>query len=222
MKYHIEVILLLILCIWQAGCNNETGLTRQDVNRQDVRASAVVIAPQASNVSYQDKRSGEDHFGEANNLADGRKANEALKEYDLAIARGYDTAELRYEMGSVLASQLNRYEEAVEQFHIAVQRDEKYWRAHWALARALLEIKQYNEALSELDIAKRLDPSAEGLPIYAYYNAKALEGINRYHEALQNYETYLQYEDKIAPNSKEAHEVRERIKTVKEKMNIHQ
>lgn len=219
MNLQVRLALLLVPCLYQAGCSAEPHPADQRHIQRDARGSdADAVTPQSSDTLRQDGRSGEDHFGEANNLADGHKHEEALKEYRLAIAKGYDTADLRYEMGSVLAKQLNRHEEAVEQFRLAVQRDEGYWRAHWALTQSLLKIKQYDEVLKEIEVVKELDPREERQPIYAYYNARALEGLNRYREALQNYEIYLQYESSIAPNSKEAREVRDKIKVIKEKM----
>jgi tetratricopeptide (TPR) repeat protein len=52
----------------------------------------------------------------------------------------------------VLEHYLGSAHEAIPHYRVAIRRDPNDWRAHWGLARALLETKQYDEALKELKL----------------------------------------------------------------------
>src|SRR5215510_12970704 len=59
----------------------------------------------------QDKNSGEEHFYRANSFHErpGKaNAQEALSEYKLAIEKGYDTVEVRIQLGRLLAFRLDQ------------------------------------------------------------------------------------------------------------------
>jgi tetratricopeptide (TPR) repeat protein len=210
----LEIIFAFAVCFSQICCGRtdsplgQTGLQ----NRQDVSGSPL---PQQGNQTDPRKLSGEEHWVRGNILRDQAEYEGAVREYKLAIANGYDTNELRTEMGRILARQLHHHEEAIEQFRIAIQRDEKDWRAHWSLAQSLLETKLYDEALRELEIAKRLDPANTSRGFYTYYTAKALDGLGRYDEALKDYQAFLERAKKVEPNSPRVREVRARVEEIK-------
>lgn len=174
-----------------------------------------------SNTNPQGKEpvSGEDHYYKANNLKQALEPEEALKEYRLAMESGYDTVELRIQLGLLLAGPLKRLEEAVEQFRIAALRDEGNWRAHWPLAQSLLDIKQYDEALREIEVADRLDPEGHADGFYFFYRAKGLDGLERHREALEEYEAYLKRNDHIG-DTPEVLDARERVRTIRRKLNL--
>lgn len=215
MKVITGMIVASAICLCQVCCGGQVATLGQGSSSQSKKAEPNSTDPR------QEQLSGEAHFYRANGLNYGAgKPEAALKEYNLAIENGYDTNELRMEMGRLLARQLHRPEEAIEQFRIVIQRDETEWRAHWPLAKLLLETKQYDEALKELEISKQLDSEGNSNGFYAYYTALALDALGRYDEALKDYEAFLERAKKIEPNSSRADEVKARVEAIKEKLNL--
>jgi len=168
----------------------------------------------SSQLQSRSQRSGEDHFAEANILRDRGKYEAAVQEYKLAIANGYDTNWVRTELGRILARYPGRHEEAIDEFRIAIERDKNDWRAHWSLSESLLQTKRYDEALKELQMAKSLDAEGRSNGFYDYYTAKALDGLDRYDEALQDYEAFLKRAESVEPNSPRVRELRARLKAL--------
>lgn len=219
MKPVIGFTIILATCLFHMCCNGKAASPDQDMNLKNGNSASGAKMHRQAPEANPDNMSGEEHYGQANNLKQGLESEEALKEYNLAIEKGYDTAELRYELGHLLATQLNRHEDAVEQFRKAVQIDNTNWRAHWALAQSLLEIKRYKEAWDELQIVRRLDPEGESEGHYTYYVAKSLDGLERYNEALNEYEAFLERASKIRPGAPDVREAKARIKVLREKLN---
>lgn len=216
MKPLFGMIILSTTCFGPGCCSQETAPSSQEVSRQTQRAEDAV-GNQSGNRPNKRRLSGSDHYGQANYLKGGHESEEALKEFNLAIENGYDTVDLRIDLGELLNDQLNRKEEAIEQFRIAARRDNRNWRAHWPLAQSLLATKRYKEALKEIRIADLLDPEGHADGFYFFYRAKALDGLNRYAQALGQYEAYLKSHDDVGdtPNVLEA---RDRIKAIKGKL----
>lgn len=208
------LIAYLGFCLFQAGCV-EGGVSGKR-SQSPSNTPAAVTQPNASpDGARQDQLSGEDHWARANGLAR-EDPERALREYRSALDKGYDTVELRIELGGLLMNQLKRPAEAVEHLRVATGRDEKNWRAHWLLAAALLEAERFDEALSEFNISKELDPSLDGY--YGYFIGRSLEGMRRYEEALANYQEFLAHEESISPSGPQVREVNERIETIRKKM----
>jgi tetratricopeptide (TPR) repeat protein len=206
--------LLIVSASWlcETGCSERVASSTQST-QQGEKAS--------SNANPHDNQpvSGEDHYYKANNLKEALEPEEALKEYRLALESGYDTVELRIELGSLLAGPLKRQDEAVEQFRIATQRAQGDWRAHWPLAQSLLDTKQYDEALREIEVADGLDPEGHADGFYLFYRAKALDGLERYREALEEYEAFLKRNDDIGDTPK-VHDARERVRNIRRELNV--
>jgi tetratricopeptide (TPR) repeat protein len=203
------VLLSLCLCQCCAFASGERGMKSIP--------SSPNFSTSPSPAGSQSQKSGEDHFAEANILRDRGKYEEAVQEYKLAIAKGYDTNWLRTELGRVLARYLHRDEEAVEEFRVAIQRDKNDWRAHWLMSVSLLETKKYDEALQELQLAKHLDAEGRSNGFYDYYTAKAFEGLGRYDKALKDYQAFLKRAEKVEPNSPRVREVKARVEVLKGK-----
>jgi tetratricopeptide (TPR) repeat protein len=216
-KILLGITVILVCCFPQLCCRERVVSSGQDSNLQR-QATEAANNSDSSNERRQKQLSGEEHFGKANSLKDGLSFEEALREYYLAIENGYDTPELRYEIGSLLAYQLDRHQEAIEQYRIAIQRDHGYWRGHWALAQSLLELKHYREALDELDLVKRLDPNSNDEGFYTYHIAKALDGLERYDEALKEYEGFLNRVENTRPEAPDVIDAKERVKAIREKL----
>lgn len=214
MKSTVAVTAFLISALSHAGCSGQAA-HQQRSRPPSANTETKTRTGHAPDAVEQDRLSGEDHYARANNMANGEPEG-ALKEYNLAIEKGYDTVELRIQLGRVLAKYLKRPAEAVGHLHIATQRDEKNWRAHWSLALSLLETERFDEAFTEFTIARGLDPELGGF--YGYYIGRALEGMGRYEDALINYREYLEHEERISSNAPEISEVKERIKAIREKM----
>jgi tetratricopeptide (TPR) repeat protein len=201
--------LLFLLVVLGPICCQPTATTRSVTNQEQ-------------NVT-QKQMTGEEHYYKANALAEQRvqdAAEQALIEYRKALENGYDTLELRIEFGLLLVDQLKQPKEAIEQLRIAIQRDENNWRAHFGLAKALLQAKEYNDALNEIAISERFDKESDISGFYAYYSAKAFEGLNNYQEALIYYEKFLERENRVASGSQRAKEVRERVETIRTKLGM--
>lgn len=221
MKSLIFTVIACACYVSPLACSKQVALSDRHPN--NTSGKNAVLNAQSANVQQlskiicQEQLSGEQHYGKANSLAAGLEAEAALREYDCAIEKGYDTVELRIQLGRLLAQQLNRHKEAIEQLRIAVQRDETNWRAHWPLAQSLLNTKQYDKALKELQISKQLDLEGKSEGFYFYYTAIALDGLGRYEEALKDYETFLERAKKIEPNSPRVDEVKARVEIIKER-----
>lgn len=209
------LILVSVIFLCQMSCIGRlTSLSKNN----DKGSVVNTINQSTSNVS-QDELSGKDHYYKANSLAKNGKPDEALKEYDRAIEKQYDTVDLRIQMGTVLAKQLNRHEEAAMQFRIAIQREGTSWRAHWLLSQSLLELKYYNEALNEILTSETLDPEGKSEGFYDYFKAKAFDGLGKYDKAVRAYESFLQHAAKITPNSPKILEAQLRLKQLQEQKN---
>lgn len=114
----------------------------------------------------------------------------AISHYQEAIKNGYDTNDLRVEMGRLLRS-VGRLQEAAEQFRVVIRRDADNLRAHLGLAYTSGSIGQHEEALKEFGEVKRLDPRSYGEGIFAPDVAQSLDALGRYKEALAEYEAAL-------------------------------
>jgi tetratricopeptide (TPR) repeat protein len=204
-----KFVMLLSVCLSQTCCTFTSG----EQGMKSGQATPNFPASPSLAVS-QSQKSGEDHFAEANILRDRGKYEEAVQEYKLAIANGYDTNWLRTELGRVLARYLHRHEEAIEQYRFAIQRDKNEWRAHSLLSDSLLETKQYDEALKELQISKQLDAQGRSNGFYDYYTAKAFDGLGRYDEAVKDYQAFLKRAEKEEPNSPRVREVKARLEAL--------
>jgi tetratricopeptide (TPR) repeat protein len=184
-------MVLLAACLQQVACGERVVSS----HRQDSRNGAA--AQEGGDTKGTDQEgepqpgSGEDHYNLATELSHDRQGDEALKEYNLALQAGYDTADLRVELGLLLSDQLKRYPEACEQLRIAAAREPTNWRAHWGLGKSLPLDGRYEEALAELTIAEQLDPYGQSHGFYDFHKAKALDSLQRYKEALTEYELFL-------------------------------
>lgn len=212
MKIIMGLTVVLACCLCHTGCCERFASSSQHTQQADKVDSN---AAPASN----ERLSGEDHYYRANNLKQALEPEEALKEYDLAIENGYDTVELRIQLGTLLADPLNRPEEAVEQLQIAARRDEGNWRTHWPLAQSLLATKEYEQALIEIQVADSLDPEGHADGFYLFYTAKAFEGLERYAEALKQYEAFLKSNDDVGDTPKVL-EARDRVRALHQKLNL--
>ena len=210
MKIQMGPTIVLACCLWQTGCCEKVASSSQHTEESE---KVVSHAATAGN----EQLSGEDHYYRANNLKQALEPEEALKEYDLAIENGYDTVELRIQLGTLLADQLKRPEEALEQLRIAARRDEGNWRTHWQLAQSLLATREYEEALREIEVADSLDPDGHADGFYSFYRAKAFEGLGRYREALREYKGFLKSNDDVGDTPKVL-DARERVTTIRQKL----
>jgi len=64
-------------------------------------------------------------------------------------------------------------------------------------------------------LAARLDPQNTSGGFYAYYTAKALDGLGQTDEALKEYQVLLERAKKVEPNSPRVHEVKARLEALK-------
>jgi len=218
MRRPVEIIFTFAICAGQICCGRADSAVRPSSLANKQAAPGAPFAQQVNQTNSK-KLSGEEHWVAGNIARASAEYEKTVTEYQLAIENGYDTNDVRIELGIVLDHYLHRPEEAATQFRVAIERDEKDWRAHWSLANALLETQQYDEALRELEIVKQLDPQNTSNGFYAYYTAKASDGLGRTNEALEEYEVFLERAKKVEPNSPRVREVRARVEVIKGKSN---
>ena len=86
-------------------------------------------------------------------------------------------------MGVALA-ELKRYEEAIQQYKLAIQYDPSNSDAFSSMGFALYDLKRYEEAMEQYKIAFQYDPSD---PYNYYYKGRLLMILGRYDEAEEEY-----------------------------------
>lgn len=118
MNILMAVTIVWACCLCYTSCGERIASSSQHTSE---RSEKVVSN---ANIAGNEQLTGEEHHYKGNNLRQALEAEEALKEYQLAIENGYDTVELRIELGTLLADPLKRPEEAVEHLRIATERDE--------------------------------------------------------------------------------------------------
>lgn len=114
----------------------------------------------------------------------------AAEQYKTALKKGYDTVELRLRLGRLLRL-LKRPEEAFEHYRAATRIDAEDMRPHLSLAHALLDARRYEEALGEFEFVKKLSPEEYKLGMFSDDIGKSLDALERYEEALKEYEASL-------------------------------
>jgi tetratricopeptide (TPR) repeat protein len=216
MKTFALSMVLLAASLQQVACGERAVSSHRQESRNDAAAldggdTAQEVKPQAM--------SGEDHYNLASDLKHDRQADDSLREYNLALQAGYDTADLRVELGLLLGDQLRRYPEACDQLRIAVQREPRNWRAHSGLGTFLLLDGRYEEALAELTIADKLDPDSRSYPYYSYEKAKAFDALQRYRDALHEYNRFLTVYGNLNDDP-EVIESKERARVITEQLKL--
>jgi tetratricopeptide (TPR) repeat protein len=119
-----------------------------------------------------------------NLLQDLNKYQEALADYDKAIALKPENAEAYLNRENVL-NELSRYEEAIESQNKAIELDPSYAKAYYNCGVNLGELKRYEQALTNYENAIDINPDyAE-----AYSNrGNILKELMRHDEALSSYD----------------------------------
>jgi len=146
--------------------------------------------------SRQKEETKEDESGERrkDEVSDEKK-DQTIKVIRAEINR--DDAKKHFDEGNRLYD-LGRYEEAIEEFDIALDIDPNYKEAHYNKGNTLRHLKRYEEAIKEYDKALAIDPNFKEA-----HNNKgiALNNLGRYEEAIEEYDKALA----IDPNDKKAH-----------------
>jgi len=126
-----------------------------------------------------------------------RRYDEALTNYNKAIALKPDYAKAYYNRGNALQD-LKHYDEALASYEKAIALKPGYAEAHNNRGATLQEIRRFDEALASYGKAMTLEPGyAE-----AYYNmGNALQEMRRYDEALASYDNAL----RLKPNHADAY-----------------
>ena len=87
-------------------------------------------------------------------------------------------------------SKLKRYEEAIEQYKLAIQDETSYSSAYNNMGVALNELKRYEEAIEQYKLALQYNPSHST----AYYNmGNSLDELKRYEEAIEQFKLAIRY-----------------------------
>jgi tetratricopeptide (TPR) repeat protein len=214
----LNLVFLVVASLPQVACGERVVSSHRGGSRNVDAAQDG--GDKATNQEVEPQRgSGEDHYNLANELSNDREADEALKEYNLALQAGYDTADLRVELGLLLGDQLKRYPEACEQLRVAAEREPTNLRAHSGLGTFLLLDGRYEEALAELTIADKLDRDSRSYPYYSYEKAKALDALQRYQEALDEYNRFLTVYGNLNDDP-EVIDSKERVRAITEQLKL--
>ena len=89
------------------------------------------------------------------------------------------------------------YEQAVETYRYALDRDPAHARAHAGLGDALFRLKRYQEAIDSMQHALALQPDQPSAPALHYLTGESLQALNKPEQALEHYENALRLQPKF-------------------------
>jgi len=137
------------------------------------------------------------HFDEGDRLYDLGRYEEAIKEYDKALAIDPNYRDAHNNKGVALYL-LGRHEEAIKEYDKALAIDPNFKEAHYNKGAALYLLGRHEEAIKEYDKALAIDPNFKEA-----HNNKGyvLDNLGRHEEAIKELDKALA----IDPNFKEAH-----------------
>ena len=141
---------------------------------------------------------------------------QVIEEYKLAIQLDPSFVEAHYNLGD-LFYELNRYEEAIEQFKLAIDYDTcdppnlnnppKYYshnfKIYFYLGNALKKIRRYEDAIEQYKLGIHYDTCGHNLDISNNIGNSLIE-LKRYEEAIDRSDLSIQYNsyDPTAYNNK--------------------
>lgn len=131
----------------------------------------------------QDARTARLHYNTGTRLRREGRLEEAVAEYEEALALNPDHPQSHNNLGVTLAS-LGRRDEAISHYRDAVRLEPDYAEAHFNLAEALQATRQVEEAVASYRRSLALEPGQA----LAHYNlATALEALGQGAEAIRHY-----------------------------------
>lgn len=140
----------------------------------------------------------EAYHNQGNVLMDLRRFEEALVSFNQAIALDQNNAHAYNSRGLVLLEVLERRDDAVHDFRLAISIKPDYAEAHYNLGNALKEMRRYKESQANFDKAIALNPNF----VEAYYSrAVLLSEQQKFEEALSGFNRVIA----IKPDHARAH-----------------
>ena len=194
---------ILLITSFTSSCENPVSMRNQE-------ASAMRPSPTVSPEGKQYQRNLEYHYNEALKMRAAGKTAEAIDEFKKSIEAGTDDKETYREVARLLVS-LKRYEEAEEYLRKVFEKDPEDGRAHWALARVLVEhLGKYEEGLKEALLSKRLYGDDGTSHVHDRIIGKAYDGLKDYENAIKHYKIFLKGSSRI-PDSEDYKEIQKRL-----------
>lgn len=135
------------------------------------------------------------YYNQGNNFLKNNKNNEALELYNkvLEIYPNSKYEKLYVNRGIVL-NHLEKYQEAIDSYNIAIKLDNNCSLAYLNKGISLIKQNKNSEAISNFNIAIELDPKNP----YSYNNkGAALGNLKKYQEAIDNYNKAIELDPKF-------------------------
>lgn len=120
------------------------------------------------------------YFHTANTLRTMKRVEEALTEYDLAIAMDPTDFFYRYHKSNYLR-ELGRHEDALKEMAVLIGQSPTRYDYYFHQANSLRSLGRHREAAESMDHAMAADP---GNPLYVLHKGKSMALLGAYDEAL--------------------------------------
>ncbi len=135
--------------------------------------------------------------------------SEAIDEFKKSIAAGKDDKEMFRRVAELLV-RLNQNEEAAGYFRKIIEKDPNDARAHWALAKILVETGKFADGLNEAKLAKDLYGESDTSYVHDRLIGQAYDGLGDYRNALLHYKMFVKGMS-YAPDSDDYKTTKKRI-----------
>jgi tetratricopeptide (TPR) repeat protein len=151
----LAAVLSIALSVPLAGCSFDLGSWGPDADK------AKPAAPEqpTGSLTAQNVSDAKEHAGQGQELARAGKAEEALAEFDQALALDPYSTEALYGRGLIYQAQ-NRHEQAIEDFTAANGLAPQHAAPLLARAHSYLALDKAKEAAADLDEAVQADPNS--------------------------------------------------------------
>lgn len=135
------------------------------------------------------------YFHTANTLRTMKRVEEALAEYDLAIAMDQADFFYRYHKSNYLR-ELGRHEDALKEMAVLIGQNPSRYDYYFHQANSLRSLGRHKEAAESMDHAMAADP---GNPLYVLHKGKSMALLGEYDEALALFSRAIEMKETANP-----------------------
>lgn len=156
--------------------------------RNDSKKAA---SPTPAQPNEKPQLNAEEHFSAALKFEAAGQIADASEEFKRAIEAGKNDKEMYRRVAELLIKQ-KKFEEAANYLRKIIEKDARDARAHWALAKVLVEdLEKYQEGLKEAMLAKELYGNDGTSYVQDLVLARAYDGLGNYAQAVKHYRIFL-------------------------------